>query len=173
MPRFRTFAGTVFVALVATSVPARAQDPLTKKIDAEIKAAWEREKVKPGRQVERRRVPPTHLPRPRRRRSVLRRTKISSTTRRPTSERSSSTRSSPTSGSRRPRPISGPRPLRPASAEHRRDPQARRLQEVARRTDREGGSRSTRSSRSCSSARGGLRALLVRTRTPRKRRPSP
>ncbi|HEX3316186.1 MAG TPA: DUF1549 and DUF1553 domain-containing protein [Gemmataceae bacterium] len=44
----RTFAWTLFVAMVANGIAVRAQDPLTRKIDAEIKAAWDREKVKPA-----------------------------------------------------------------------------------------------------------------------------
>ena len=48
MRLFRTFAWTLFVVLTANGFAVRAQDPLTKKIDAEIETAWDREKVKPA-----------------------------------------------------------------------------------------------------------------------------
>jgi Protein of unknown function (DUF1549)/Protein of unknown function (DUF1553) len=48
MPAFRTFAGTLFALLTLSGMTLRAQDSLTKKIDADVKAAWDREKVKPA-----------------------------------------------------------------------------------------------------------------------------
>ena len=44
----RTFAWTLFVVLAANGFAVRAQDPLTKKIDADLKAAWGREKLRPA-----------------------------------------------------------------------------------------------------------------------------
>jgi hypothetical protein len=48
MPARRTFAWTLFTALVVSGALVRADDSLTRKIDADIKAAWEREKIKPA-----------------------------------------------------------------------------------------------------------------------------
>ena len=48
MPACRTFAWTLFVALIANGVAVCADDSLTRKIDADVQAAWQREKVKPA-----------------------------------------------------------------------------------------------------------------------------
>ena len=137
MPRRRAF-GAVALGLILLPASAAADEtPLREVIDAEVQAAWQREKITPAA-------------RPTTPRSSAASPSTSSAPSRPTTRRSSSCRRRPEEAREAHRPAArrpalrraagrrlGPGPVRPQPAQRRGAAQARRLPEVARGEVRE------------------------------------